>query len=228
MRLPGPLLAHPIPADFTGQRLQQIVALLLPRNPGKKYRKRANTHQAHTPCGTDAQRGTRRCTEAHQPGTFHLRAPSCSASAGKRAPSRRGILEQRRRARGDSHKSCQQPGFPSKLRTRLIASHSQKGKLAQPSKIQGRGGKAGRQAADRRRALWRAAIHAERGAAQRPSASLALSNAVSQGGKKNMRGKKKANKNPIVSPPPRLFKSNGGRTLKKRSRCCRCILVCCS
>lgn len=48
------------------------------------------------------------------------------------------------------------------------------------------------------------------------------------GGKKNMRGKKKANKNPIVSPPPRLFKSNGGRTLKKRSRCCRCILVCCS
>lgn len=37
---------------------------------------------------------------------------------------------------------------------------------------------------------------------------------------------KKKNNNPIVSPPPRLFKSTGGRTLKKkRSRCSRCILV---
>lgn len=42
-----------------------------------------------------------------------------------------------------------------------------------------------------------------------------LSAMQSARGEKKHEGKKNNNKNPIVSPPARLFQSNGGRTLRK-------------
>ena len=105
-------------------------------------------------------------------------------------------LEHRQSAWGDSHKSCQQAGFPSKLQITVITSHSQKGKLSQPTKIQGGEGNGAEE---------------QHAAAEPLGAPLpAMQSATSE------RKMKDKNNNLIVSPPLRLFKSTADKIFKTK------------
>lgn len=120
-------------------------------------------------------------------------------------------LEHRQSAWGDSHKSCQQAGFPSKLQITAITSHSQKGKLSQPAKIQGGEGNGAEEqhaAADPLGAplpMW------SKTAQGCEAVSLPAMQSATSG-----RKMKDKNNNLIVSPPLRLFKSTADKIFKTK------------